>query len=99
ALARVGRRRKVMMTLPVFSGVCRAVAESDLIALVPRQLAERVASQIGLETYYPPMPIEPPLIIAVWHRRSTSSPLHRWIRERIIGLMRPLNEGERTAIA
>nr|WP_153441011.1 LysR family transcriptional regulator [Sinorhizobium terangae] len=93
ALARVGRRRKVMMTLPVFSGVCRAVAESDLIALVPRQLAERVAPQIGLEIYHPPMLIDPPLIIAVWHRRSTSNPLHRWMRERITGLMRPLNEG------
>ncbi|WP_331374426.1 LysR family transcriptional regulator [Sinorhizobium chiapasense] len=98
ALARVGRRRKVMMTLPVFSGVCRAVAESDLIALVPRQLAERIGPQIGLETYRSPVPMDPPLIIAVWHRRSASSPLHRWMREKIIELMRILNEGERTAI-
>jgi DNA-binding transcriptional LysR family regulator len=98
ALARAGRRRKVMMTLPVFSGVCRAVAESDLIALVPRQLAERVAPQVGLEIYRPPMPMDPPLIIAVWHRRSASSPLHRWMREKVIALMRLLNEGEQTAI-
>jgi len=98
ALAKVGRRRKVVMTLPVFSGVCRAVAESDLIALVPRQLAERVAPQMGLEIYRPPMPIDPPLIIAVWHRRSASNPLHRWMREKVIALMRLLNEGEQTAI-
>lgn len=98
ALAKVGRHRQVMMTLPVFSGVCRAVAESDLIALVPRQLAERVAPQVGLEIYRPPMPIDPALIIAVWHRRSASSPLHRWMRETIIGLMRLLNEGEQTAV-
>lgn len=45
ALARVGRSRNVVMTLPVFSGVCRAVAASDLIALVPRQLGEFVAAQ------------------------------------------------------
>ncbi|MCA1492361.1 LysR family transcriptional regulator [Sinorhizobium alkalisoli] len=98
ALARMGRSRKVVMTLPVFSGVCRAVAESDLIALVPRQLAERVAPQMGLELYRPPMPIDPPLVIAVWHRRSASSPLHRWMREKIIGLTRRLNEGEHTSI-
>lgn len=97
ALAKVGRRRKVMMTLPVFSGVCRAVAESDLIALVPRQLAERVAPQMGLDIYRPPMPIDPPLIIAVWHRRSASNPLHRWMREKVIALMRLLNEGEQIA--
>lgn len=98
ALEKVGRRRKVVMTLPVFSGVCRAVAESDLIALVPRQLAERVAPQMGLDIYRPPMPIDPPLIIAVWHRRSASNPLHRWMREKVIALMRLLNEGEQTAI-
>jgi hypothetical protein len=45
ALAKVGRRRQVMMTLPVFSGVCRADAESDLIALVPRQLAMQGAGR------------------------------------------------------
>ncbi|ASY63109.1 hypothetical protein SJ05684_c16670 [Sinorhizobium sojae CCBAU 05684] len=44
------------------------------------------------------MPIDPPLIIAVWHRRSASSPLHRGLREKIIGLSRLLNEGEHTAI-
>lgn len=42
-LAWVGRTRKVVMTMPVFSGVCRAVSESDLIAIVPRQLGERLA--------------------------------------------------------
>jgi DNA-binding transcriptional LysR family regulator len=97
ALARVGRRRNVMMTLPVFSGVCRAVAESDLIGLVPRQLAERVAPQIGLSIYRPPMPVDPAIIIAVWHKRSASSPLHGWMREQVVTLMRRLDEGEPVA--
>jgi DNA-binding transcriptional LysR family regulator len=94
ALARVGRRRRVMMTLPVFSGVCRAVAESDLIGLVPRQLAERVAPQVGLEIFRPPMPMEPALIVAVWHRRTTASPFHAWMRGAVVTLMRSLDEGE-----
>lgn len=98
ALEKVGRRRQVMMTLPVFSGVCRAVAESDLIALVPRQLAERVAPQIVLEIYRPPMSIDPAQIIAVWHKRSTSSPLHGWMRKQVFALMRQLNEGEQTSM-
>jgi len=99
ALARVGRRRQVMMTLPVFAGVCRAVAQSELIALVPRQLAERVAPQIGLEIYRPPMPIDPALIIAVWHRRLNSSPLHTWMTEQVVTLMRQLNQGEERSVA
>lgn len=98
ALAKVGRRRQVMMTLPVFSGVCRAVAQSELIGLVPRQVAERVAPQIGLEIYRPPMPVDPVLIIAVWHKRLNSSPLHSWMREQVAALMRPLNEGEEKGV-
>lgn len=48
ALARVGRERQVVMTMPVFSGVYRAVAASDLIALLPMQLARQVAPGPGL---------------------------------------------------
>ncbi|WP_025897027.1 LysR family transcriptional regulator [Sneathiella glossodoripedis] len=98
ALAAVGKERQVIMTLPVFSGVCRAVAESDLIALVPRQLAEKMAPQVGLSLYQPPMEIPTPLIVALWHRRHRNSPFHGWMRSQIIGLMRPLNSGEKLAI-
>lgn len=94
ALAAMGRRRNVAMTMPVFSGVCRAVAGSDLIALVPRQLALRLGPELGIDAYRPPMPIAAPLIIAVWHRRSRATPLHRWMRAQIFALMRKLNAGE-----
>lgn len=55
ALTRVGKRRQVAMTVPVFSGVCRAVSESDLIALVPAQLASKVADTFGIRVFEPPM--------------------------------------------
>ncbi len=88
ALARIGRRRNVMMTLPVFSGVCTAVANSDLIALVPEQIATHMAGRTKLTILSPP--IETPLIqiVMIWHRRSTRSPAHRWLRNLIVDLMR-----------
>lgn len=91
ALAQVGRQRRVAMTVPVFSGVCRAVRESDLIALVPAQLAADVAGTFGLQAFQPPMPIEPPLIIGIWHKRSDSTPLAAWMRDQVFGLMRRLD--------
>ncbi|WP_090114229.1 LysR family transcriptional regulator [Limimaricola pyoseonensis] len=91
ALARVGRERRVAMTLPVFSGVCRAVAGSDLIALIPRQLARRVAGPMGLEVYAPPMPIAPAPIVMIWHRRHDAWPAHGWMRDRIAALLAPLD--------
>ena len=94
ALARVGRQRRVVMTLPVFSGVYRAVSESDLIALIPHQLALRVAPKAGLSIYIAPMPIDLAQIAMVWHRRSTSSPAHGWLRDCIAEILLPLDDGD-----
>lgn len=91
ALARVGRQRRVAMTVPVFSGVCRAVRESDLIALVPAQLASDVADTFNLRVFEPPMPIVPPLIIGIWHKRSDNTPLAKWMRDQVFRLLRRLD--------
>lgn len=93
ALARVGRQRRVVMTMPVFSGITRAVSESDLIALIPTQLALRLAPIQGLSIYRPPMPVDPVLISMIWHRRSSATPEHRWLRELIAEILAPLSEG------
>ncbi|MCE0505536.1 LysR family transcriptional regulator [Roseivivax sp. GX 12232] len=93
ALAEVGRSRRVAMTMPVFSGVYTAVARSEMIALIPAQLARRVAPRVGLEIYRPPMPIAPARISMIWHRRATLSPPHQWLRDQIAGLMAPLDPG------
>lgn len=91
ALQKVGRKRHVTMTLPVFSGVCRAVSESNLIALVPRQLAQKVADSSGLKILVPPFEIPPALIVAIWHKRSDENPMARWMRKRVFDLMKPLD--------
>ena len=91
ALARVGKQRQVAMTVPVFSGVCRAVSESDLIALVPAQLASKVADTFRLAVFEPPMKIDPALIVGIWHRRSDTTPMAAWLRDRIFELMRKLD--------
>ncbi|MGR3761416.1 LysR family transcriptional regulator [Roseobacteraceae bacterium NS-SX3] len=94
ALDRVGRSRRVVMTLPVFYGVCSAVAESDLIALVPQQFARRIRTKLPLEVYRPPIPMPLPLIGMIWHKRWTGAPAHRWLRGQIADLLKPLNAGE-----
>lgn len=80
ALAKIGRERRVVMTMPVFSGVWRAVAGSDLIALLPEQLAHKVAEAQGLEIFAPPMPVPAATISMVWHRRHSADPFHLWMR-------------------
>lgn len=94
ALEKVGRRRQVVMTLPVFSGVCRSVSRGEAIALVPQQIAAMLAEEMGLELYTPPIPVPVPMIVGAWNRRSSGNPAHRWMRQEIAALLRPLNAGE-----
>ncbi|WP_424984268.1 LysR family transcriptional regulator [Maritalea sp. S77] len=91
ALAKLGRTRKVGMTLQVFSGVCRVVSESDMIALIPWQLGQKWADQMQLDIFVPPMHVPVVKIVGVWHKRSTNNPAHRWVREQIFDEMKKLD--------
>lgn len=91
ALATLGRTRHVGMTLQVFSGVCRVVSESDMIALIPWQLGQKWADQMQLDIFVPPMHVPVVKIVGVWHKRSTNNPAHRWVREQIFAEMQKLD--------
>lgn len=91
ALARAGHKRKVVMTMPVFMGVCGAVSRSDFLALVPHQVAERIARPFGLEVYAAPIPVTPVELCMVWHKRSTLNPAHTWLRGRIAQVLDTLD--------
>ena len=91
ALERVGRKRNVAMTVQVFSGVCRVVRGSDLIALIPAQLALEFKNSYDLRIFKAPMPMEPVQIVGVWHSRADNAPLARWMRQQISDLLRPMD--------
>lgn len=94
ALAKAGRERRVATTMPSFYGVCRAVAQSDNVALIPQQLAHGLKDKLGLDVFAPPLPMPLPLIGMIWHKRASNSPAHRWFRGVIAELMYPLNRNE-----
>ncbi|UWQ91235.1 LysR family transcriptional regulator [Rhodobacteraceae bacterium M382] len=91
ALTAIGRSRQVVMTMPTFAGICTSVAQSDLIAMIPQQLADRLAPQIGLHVFHPPMPMPAAHIVMIWNKRSTNTPGHRWLRDQIAHLLTPLD--------
>lgn len=94
ALAKVGRSRRVVVTFPHFSSLCRSVAATDLVAMVPRQVALRAAPEMGLTIHEAPVPLPVPLLGMVWHRRATAAPAHRWLREIVAQILLPLNKGQ-----
>ena len=94
ALAKIGRERRVVMTMPVFYGVCRAVSASDHVALMPAQMAHKLRDTLGIDAYIPPMPIPAAQIGMIWHKRATNAPAHRWMRAQIADLLKPLDNAE-----
>lgn len=85
ALAAIGLRRRVALSAPGFLVVPEIVARSNMIALVPTRVADDRVGRVRL--------LEPPLSVPgfdmamVWHDRTTTHPLHRWLRQRIIELI------------
>lgn len=84
ALATMGRRRRVVLTLPQFYGVAIAVSRGRLLAAVPVQFAQAFADELQLGIYQSPIPIPVPEVTLYWHRRHDDDPAHRWLRDQVI---------------
>ena len=79
ALAAMGRKRQVVLSVSSFLILPEIIAATDLIALVPERLARRAGPR--LRVFEPPLAIDGFTIGLVWHDRTTSHPLHRWLRD------------------
>ncbi|GAA3859548.1 LysR family transcriptional regulator [Celeribacter arenosi] len=93
ALAGVGRSRHIAATLPTFNAVAQLVAGSDIIGVIPSQMA-RVRARAGLVTRHPQViDIGTNELRMLWHRRMTTNPAHRWLRGVVRELLADLDEG------
>lgn len=88
ATERAGLRRRVALRVPGFLLALHAVAATDLLFTAPRALVEPVAAALGLRLAAPPLALPSARVIAVWHERMQGDPGHRWLRERVVALVR-----------
>ena len=84
ALEAVGRRRTVALSTSGFLIVPEVVSRSDMIALVPRRIADGWSDR--LQVLEPPLTIPGVTVASVWHDRTTNHPAQRWLRERLATL-------------
>ena len=82
-LEQQGYRRRQAVLVPHFATVPLMVAASDLIATVPRRLAQHFA---GLKLQVWPVPLELPRfrVAMLWHERYDRDPAHIWLRELLV---------------
>ena len=84
ALAGLGRKRQVVLTVNQFFTAGRVVANSNLLTVLPKHFVgvTGIADQLVLR----PLPFEvaPVHVDSVWHRRTESLASHIWLRQTVL---------------
>ncbi|MBL8716493.1 MAG: LysR family transcriptional regulator [Myxococcales bacterium] len=89
ALAEMGRKRRVALTVPHFLVAPMVVAESDLVLTLAERVARRFAKTFGLRVLPPPFEIGGFSIHLFWHARVNDDPGHVWLRQQILAASGP----------
>jgi DNA-binding transcriptional LysR family regulator len=97
-LAKRKKQRRIAATVPNFVGAPHLVASSDLIATVPRAIAEYGARVLPIELHAPPLELPRGDAYLWWHQRFNNDPGHRWWRKALLDAFAPWREhGRRLA--
>lgn len=79
-IRRAGIDRTVRLTVPHFVSVGHILQGTDLVATVPRKLAERLAGPFGLVWRPHPVKLPEVSINVFWHAKAHRSPSSQWLR-------------------
>jgi DNA-binding transcriptional LysR family regulator len=80
AFAAHGLSRDVAVTVPTFAAAAWVAATSDLVAGIPRRLAERLRATLPIRIVEAPLPLFR-MPIAMWHERTAADPAAAAFRE------------------
>lgn len=86
ALAAEFGPERVQVRVPSFVACAFIASRTDGVATVPRQLAEFLAADLGLQLFEPPLVLEPIAIDQFWHERMHQDQGHRWFRAEVFDL-------------
>lgn len=85
-LAEHSMPRRITLTLPSFLGAGELVAGSEMIAVVPEQLARHITRRYPCRSWPLPFSLANIAIRQVWHQRLHRDPGHIWLRKQIVDL-------------
>lgn len=83
-LETMGRRRRVAATVSTMFSVGRIVAHSDLIATLPRRVAEVATGTLPVRIHPAPIDLWDVRIAVGWHERCQDDPGHRFFRDLVV---------------
>src|SRR3984957_20007391 len=74
---------RVAIKVPSFSNAASIVMRSDMVATIPKRLAERMRAAHDLIVLDPPFDNSPVPVEAVWSRRAATDPPGDWLRQQV----------------
>jgi DNA-binding transcriptional LysR family regulator len=90
ALAAKGLERHISRIVPYFRSATELVSGTDDVLTVPERAARVLAPRHQLAIRELPLPLPSYRISAIWHPRHDAEPSHRWLRQVIDEVARPL---------
>ncbi|MEZ4399844.1 MAG: LysR family transcriptional regulator [Kofleriaceae bacterium] len=86
ALAALGRRRRVAVTVPHFTVAPAIVAASDLVVTLATRVVAALGPAHGLVTRPPPLAVPGFAMHLIWHARAHADLGQRWLREQLVAV-------------
>ncbi|MGQ7249824.1 LysR family transcriptional regulator [Halomonas sp. V046] len=79
-----GLERKISLRVPHFSVLPPLLQQSDLLAIVPQQIAEAFTRSAALKILDLPFEVPPFDVALHWHGTAAASAAQRWLHEQIV---------------
>ncbi|MBZ9557777.1 MULTISPECIES: LysR family transcriptional regulator [Modicisalibacter] len=79
-----GILRKISLEVPHFSILPRLLIESDLVAIVPGQIARRFAVELPLKIVELPFTVPEFDVALHWYEPATRAPAQRWFHDSVV---------------
>jgi DNA-binding transcriptional LysR family regulator len=86
------QERKVGVQVTQYFSLLAAVANSEFIATVPKNLATRYANALGLDVYDFPINVPPIPIYMMWSKAFDHDPANKWLLEQLRAVVREMTE-------
>jgi DNA-binding transcriptional LysR family regulator len=81
-----GMKRHIAAVFPLFFPALATVAETDMIATLPKRLAEANAARFKLNIFPPPISIRPFPVNAIWHKRNEKDAGLKWVVDKLVAM-------------
>ncbi len=84
ALAALGHKRRIVLTVNQFATAGRVVSASELLTVLPESFigATGVAEALAIREI--PLALDPVHVEMVWHLRRDADAAHRWLRQQVL---------------